>query len=1129
MMLEVKPGRPGGAKRVYGLSGCAEAIALARLARHRRVLALADDPAAALRLSDQLRGLMESSQVHHVVGWEVLPYDATSPPKAIASERVAAMARLRAGARGVFVTAASDAMLPCVPPKILGGSAFQLAVGDALDARKLSASLSAAGCANVDRVRAAGEFAVYGGQMDIYPGGQLRPLRLVMEDERIEQIRTFDPATQLSTGRKERVDVLPSREYPLDEDSILAFRKRWRERFDGDVADEVYRVVSQGVEADGAEFYLPLFYGERASIFDYLVRNDVIWHHEGLRDRLENFSRLIQERHENSLSYEIAALTPEELFLSPDALMDKVARSSAVVVCQEGTQDAEDAGAMALPPLGVRRDSARPYSLLSKWLENRRGRVVFTCSGHARKDRVLEALRSSGAKAAETDTVVGRRHGVFLFEGSLTGGFDCPASSLAVVTEAELHDYVPSPRLERSAAVAASELDDLSPGELVVHLEHGIARYHGLTTIETDGVADEFVHLEFANGVKLFVAVAQCHLVSRHRQPERGEKIELHALGSRRWKRMRSKAEQTARDTAAHLLELYALREATGARDKRPLDETAYATFCAGFEHAETADQLRASAEVVADLCGARPMDRLVCGEVGYGKTEIAMRAAWVSWSHGNQVAIIAPTTVLSDQHHRTFTERFEGTGARLLELSTLHSQAHRKKTLAELGTGAPSIVVGTHALLSQGVTIPKLGLVVIDEEHRFGVRQKERMREMRANVDVLAMSATPIPRTLSLALEGLRDMSLVATPPPDRLEVRTFVSEDWDSVVREALSRELARGGQVFYVHHRVQTISVAEERIRDLAPDAVIGVAHGQMPHPRLEAVMHGFYRGEIDVLLCTSIVESGIDVANANTMIVPRADHFGLAQLHQLRGRVGRSARQGYAYFLVPSAIKNSRKGGSKADDRLQTIAESTHRGGGHYIARRDLEIRGAGEVLGEAQSGVIIGIGMEAFKRMLSTATRSARTGRRVADCEVDFGGHARLPAGYCDSAVERMRCYRTLSGMEDAEEVESFREQLADRFGSLPAQARLLVDSHLLRIKANGLGVVSIKASSRGLKMSFGESPSFVDEILAMVDRRDDCRLEPDNGIRIIAGGDMHDQLRRATQVCEELERSVLAA
>ena len=457
-----------------------------------------------------------------------------------------------------------------------------------------------------------------------------------------------------------------------------------------------------------------------------------------------------------------------------------------------------------------------------------------------------------------------------------------------------------------------------------------------------------------------------------------------------------------------------------------------------------------------------------------------------------------------------------------VLSLSSLDSAANRKMTLDLLAEGDPAIVVGTHALLSKKVSIPNLGLAIIDEEHRFGVMQKERVREMRASVDVLAMSATPIPRTLSMAMEGLRELSLIATPPPDRLDVRTFVYEDYDSIVSEGLSRELARGGQVFFIYHRVQTLSTAEERLRELAPNARIGIAHGQLPHVELESVMRGFYRGEIDILLCTSIVESGIDVPNANTIIVPRSEHFGLAELHQLRGRVGRSARQGYAYFLTTPKSYDRKKDTSNVEKRLSTLVESLEHGGGYYIAQRDLEIRGAGELLGKEQSGVITGIGMEAFRRMLNVAARSIGLTSFAGECELDLGGHARLPERYCPDAVERMRCYRLLSSFQDEDEIERFRDLLADRFGPLPSQAQLLIDSHHLRLKAVDLGVESIKANSHGLNVRFLEDSRHLEKLGKMAKRKPDCELLPGNTLRISGDGDIYARVSRATQACEEL-------
>ena len=1070
-------------------------------------------------MAEQLRGLLGDDRAHHVVGWEVLPYDATSPPKAIASDRIAALAKLRAGHKGAYVTAVADALLPCMPPKVLAGKAFSLAVGDTLDTVRTSASLSAAGCASVDRVRAPGEFAVYGGQFDVWPGGHNVPIRVVLDLDRVAQIRAFDPSTQLSTGRMSRVEVLPAREYPLDDESVVAVRGRWRERFSADLDDGVYESVSRGLEAEGAEFYLPLFYGTSHSLFDHVRHSDVFWLGEGFREGLDAFGALVSDRHDQAQSAGLAALPPGELFLSAAEFMDRLGRHASIEVRPDGDAASEDMGAHALPPVGIRRDSSRPYGNLASWVKGRRGRTVFTWHGKARKERVLAALSAVGVKAARSHGLTGRAQGAFLCEGPYSGGFDCGQGELAVVTEAELHDFVPAPRMVRSGAAAMAELDDMSPGELAVHSEHGVARYLGLEQIESDGYEDEFIHLEFANGVRLFVTVDHCHLVTRYRHPEPDEQVRLHELGGKRWRRSRQKAEKVARDTAARLLDIYAKRDAA-AKGMRPLrlDEGAYASFCAAFEHVETADQSRATAEIVADVVGARPMDRLLCGDVGFGKTEVAMRAAWVAWSVGRQVAVVAPTTLLADQLHRNFTERFAGSGADVLELSTMVGGKEAARTLERLASGEPSIVVGTHSLLGAKVSMPNLGLAIIDEEHRFGVRQKERLREMRAGVDVLALSATPIPRTMSMALEGVRDLSLVATPPSDRLAVRTFVTVDMDSVVREAIARETARGGQVFYVHHRVQTIGLAEERVRDLAPEARVGVAHGQMPHASLDAAMRGYYRGDVDVLVCTTIVESGLDVPNANTVIVPRADHFGAAQLHQLRGRVGRSARQGYAYFLTAGETVRNKK----SRVRLETLSDTAFLGSGYELAVRDMEIRGAGELLGDAQSGVVTDVGFESFKRMLQAAVRATQ-GRGVApECDVDFGGHARLPAGYCASPVERMRCYRRLAAAESEGELEGMRELLADRFGPLPMPARLLVESHHLRLAASTLGVTEVKDMHDGVRFTFTDSPACADRLVEVSSSRGDCTLIPGNGLRLTGKDDVESRMRHAIELCAEL-------
>ena len=1113
---------PGRILRLRNLTGVAEALALADLAgRGHRVLALMRTPAAATRMAEQLRCLLDESLVTHVGGWEVLPYDATSPPKAVASARIAAMAKLNLGLPGVYVSSATDALLPCMPPERMSAHALTLAEGDVVDVSRLVSNLSAVGCAHVDRVRAAGEFAHYGGQLDLFPGGLPRPLRLVFDIERLEQIRSFDPATQLSTGRIARFEVLPAREYPLDDEAVVLFRARWREQL-GTGRDDVYQGISQGSETEGAEFYLPLFYGGRSSLFDYLDDDDVVWLDQGARARLDSFAELVSERHSIAGLAGHAVLPPGDLFLDQEDFFKELKGHRVVESCDPRTPRSRDMGAYALPPVGVNRDVANPYEALAGVLAARRRneRIVFVHGGQARRRLVEESVAACNVQLQGADGMAGAKPGVFSVDMGVTGGFSCPAQKLMVISEAELHDYVTPPRhLRGPSSGAGAELGELNPGDLVVHRQHGIGRFKGLVTRGSSEGDGEFIQLEFADDVMLYVAVAQCHLISRHSRPEADARVALHRIGSKRWQRTAARAKKAARDTASHLLELYAKRQAATGKERLTIDEDEYARFCTEFPHSETADQTRACAEVLADLCAAAPMDRLVCGDVGFGKTEVAMRAAWVALSNGHQVAMLAPTTLLADQLQRAFGERFANWDTTVLGLSTLLSRQQRGDVLAKLATGEPAVVIGTHALLGKDVRMPNLRLAIIDEEHRFGVRQKERMRQLRADIELLALSATPIPRTLSMALEGLRDISLLTLPPADRLAVRTFVSADGDSVVREALARELARGGQAFYVHHRVSSIELAHERVRDLAPDAKVELAHGQMAHARLEAVMNRFYRGETDVLVCTSIVESGLDVPNANTMIVPRSDMFGLAQLHQLRGRVGRSARQGYAYLLVPKLAGDDR---SKASKRLETLAAAAELGAGHYIAARDLEIRGAGEVLGEAQSGAVVDVGIEAFRNMVAAACAALGTHNLAIDCEIDLAGNARLPSNYCRNPVERMRAYRALSAATSFDEIEELRTKFTDRFGPLPLPARLLLDCHRLRLQATPLGLRRIQAAGDELRLSFVENPPCANFVVDLVSSRADCRLNADMSLQVQAEGTHAQRLALAFKLIERL-------
>ena len=1124
-MFGIKPNILGSIKTVAGLYGCAEAIAIANMVKeNHKVIVLCHDPAGAIRLADQLTNLIDAELITHIVGWEVLPYDSTSPPKAIASARISALAKLNNSKQGVFITAITDALFPTIPANRLFSQALKLAIGKTIDIQKLAEDLIHVGCVNVDRVRAAGEFAIYGGQIDLFPGGLEYPIRIVLDFDRIEEIRKFDPSTQLSTGHINNVDMLPAREYPLDDEMIVNFRQRWREKFSSNLANEVYLTISKGIEAEGAEFYLPLFYNQATSIFDYLKEDNLLWLQDDLETIIDEFMQLTNDRYTQTNNLNIACLSPEELFISKQEFFKKIKQYSVIQNTTNTNINKNNLGTIKPPSVSITQTANNPYQKVVTWLaEQSQQRIVFTWSNQARKKIVINALKETKVTYQDTYDVAGNTNGVFLLETGLIGGFIYPKGNLALITEAELHDYIPAPKSLRHTHVGGlADLEDFKIGDLVIHKEQGVARYHGLTSMEINGSEEEFIKLEFANDVNLYVAVVHCNLIARYRQPDHNEEVKLHTIGSNKWQKMKKKAEKAAFDTAAYLLELYAKRANTQSENKYFIDEDELTRFCEAFLHAETADQARVSAEVFADLSSTQPMDRLICGDVGFGKTEIAMRAAWLVWSNHKQVALIAPTTLLADQLYRSFVDRFELFNPVIHQVSSLKSAKENKAILNELSNGEPAIVIGTHALLGKDVKLPNLGLVIIDEEHRFGVRQKEKLRSLRAEVDLLALSATPIPRTLSMALEGLRDISIIATPPPDRLAVRTFVATDSDSMIKEALIRELARGGQVFFVYHRVQSIRLAKERLNDLVPNARVAIAHGQMPHAQLEAVMHKFYRGEIDVLVSTSIIESGLDVANANTIIIPRAEMFGLAQLHQLRGRVGRSVRQGYAYFLVPNLEKNKN---SKLAARLDTIVESAELGGGHYIAVRDLEIRGAGEILGEAQSGTILNVGVETFKQMLAQAQRKI-TGKEVAiDCEVDFGGQARLPSNYCASPVERMRIYQNLANATSINQLEDLREVIADRFGPIPFATRLLIDCHFLRLDALKLGINRIKAQSNGIRFNFNDNPVCINNVIELVNQNKEYKLNADSSLWIANEGEMIDQLKLANKICEQLAQS----
>ncbi len=974
--------------------GSADALLLARFAEKSRaagsVLAVfSADPADAQRLAEELAFFAPTLRTAVFPDWETLPYDTFSPHQDLISERLATLWRIRNGDVDVVLLPATTALVRLAPPSFLAAYTFHFRQRQRLDEAGLKAQLTLAGYAHVSQVVSPGEYAVRGGLIDLFPMGSAVPYRVDLFGDEIDSIRTFDPDTQRSLYPVAEVRLLPGREFPMDEAARGAFRSRWRERIEGDPTKaRLYRDVGAGLATAGIEYYLPLFFDETATLFDYLGATATLVLHGDVDAALGRFWADTRERH-RFLQHdpERPILAPEALFLRPEAFFELCNRHAQLALRDD--PGASVSWAEALPDLSVDRGAPEPLQRLHAHVRATPHRVLMVAESEGRRESLLELLRDnridppSVASLAEFEA--GSEH-LAIAVAPLARGFVATgaagAPALEFITENELFAATPAARRRRRQELTSDlnalikDLAELKVGDPVVHVNHGIGRYLGLRTLALgpDDEPSEFLQLEYADQATLYVPVAQLHLIARYTGVS-AEEAPLHRLGSGQWEKARRKAAEQVRDAAAELLDIYARRAARPGFAFR-FEPHDYEAFAASFGFAETPDQHAAIHAVIQDMVSPRPMDRLVCGDVGFGKTEVALRAAFVAVTGGRQVAILAPTTLLAEQHHQSIADRFGKWPIKVAELSRFRSPKEAKATLAGLADGTVDIVVGTHKLLSADVKFARLGLLVIDEEHRFGVRHKEQIKAMRAEVDVLTLTATPIPRTLGMALEGLRDLSVIATAPERRLAIKTFVRNESGSTIREALLRELKRGGQAYFLHNDVQTIEHRRETLQALVPEARIAVAHGQMPERELERVMRDFVAQRHNVLLCSTIIESGIDVPSANTIVISRADKFGLAQLHQLRGRVGRSHHQAYAYLLVPEI-----EGLSKAAaQRLEAIQQMEELGSGFYLAMHDLEIRGAGEVLGESQSGNMMEVGFQLYNDMLAEAVRSLRAGR-----------------------------------------------------------------------------------------------------------------------------------------------------
>ena len=1124
--------KPGRKLRLETLAGGIDALALASIVRKAKasgsmVLAVCADPADLTRLSDELGWLDPAVKSAVFPDWETLPYDNMSPHPDLVSERLESLYRLQSAnpedKPDVFIASAITAAQRIAPRSYIASSTFFFDAGQKISTEELEKSFVAAGYGRVEQVVAPGEFCVRGGIIDIFPMGSAEPLRLDLFDDEIEAIRYFDPDTQRSTSSTKSIRILPGHEFPLDEDARTAFRTRWRERFSGDPNKaRLYKDIGNGIAGAGIEYYLPLFFESTATLTDYLPENAVVVFIGDVHEALSRFFTETSQR-AKFLSHDVVqpVLDAHELFEPVDDFFISIARfGRAVIECpQPGISRS----------IEIDRKAKDPTAKLKAFLDEQivsGVRTLIMASSAGRAARLDELLSDTALNIEEVDCARGFVQGqapVSLCVGPLHCGFVIASERLCVVTENELYSIKAAARRSRLKSRSTNidamirDISELREGDPVVHAEHGVGRYKGLEAIQTSEGAAEFVRIDYAGEAKLYVPVAQLHLISRYTGAD-VEHAPLHALGRGDWEKARKKAAQKARDTAAELLHLYAMREArqgfeftTESRD--------YEAFCEGFAFEETPDQAAAIDAVIADMHSPRPMDRLICGDVGFGKTEVALRAAFVAVMNGKQVAVLCPTTLLAEQHAQTFRDRFAAWPVKIALLSRFRTGRQTEEALAGLADGTVDIAIGTHKLLGEKVRFGRLGLVVIDEEHRFGVRQKERLKALRSEVDVLTLTATPIPRTLAMSLEGIRDFSVIATAPEKRLAIKTFVRRESKELIREAVVRELKRGGQVYFLHNEVDTIENRAEMLRELIPEARIAVAHGQMSERELEHVMRDFYRQNFNMLVCTTIIETGIDVPIANTIIIHRADKFGLAQLHQLRGRVGRSHHQAYAYLLTPgegAMTKNAQR-------RLEAIQNLEDLGSGFYLSMHDLEIRGAGEVLGDEQSGEMAQVGFDLYTQMLKNAVKVMQQGKEPQFehpfetlAEINLHMPALLPEDYIADVSSRLGLYKRLAASENRTELEAVVDDLNDRFGKLPEAARALVSAHRLRLLCRELGIRKIDAADSAVVFTFAPRPNFEPmALIRLLQSRTDLRMMPGEKLRLTISSSGLDARLRA--------------
>ncbi|MGQ7818531.1 transcription-repair coupling factor [Metapseudomonas furukawaii] len=1090
-VLRLPPLPAAAGKQHWGnLPGAALSLAIAEAASaaKRFTLLLTADSQSAERLEQELGFFAPDLDVLHFPDWETLPYDLFSPHQDIISQRVDTLYRLPGVKHGVLVVPITTALHRLAPTRFLLGSSLVLDVGQKLDVEQMRLRLEAAGYRCVDTVYEHGEFAVRGALIDLFPMGSDLPYRIDLFDDEIETLRTFDPETQRSIEKVESIRLLPAREFPLDKKAVTDFRGRFRERFDVDFRRcPIYQDLASGITPSGIEYYLPLFFEESATLFDYLPMDTQVFSLPGIEQAAEQFWGDVRNRYEERrVDPERPLVPPAELFLPVEDCFARLKGSPRLVLSQEDVEPGvgrERFSARALPDLAIQAKASEPLAALRRFLDEFPGRVLFSAESAGRREVLLEMLARLKLRPLEVDgwsAFIASDQRMAITIAPLDEGLLLDDPGLALIAESPLFGQRVMQRRRRERRGDANDnviknLAELREGAPVVHIDHGVGRYLGLITLEIDGQAAEFLALQYAEEAKLYVPVASLHLIARYTGSD-DALAPLHRLGSEAWQKAKRKAAEQVRDVAAELLDIYARRAAR--KGYAFLDpKVDYATFAAGFPFEETPDQQAAIEAVLADMLAPKPMDRLVCGDVGFGKTEVAMRAAFVAVHSGKQVAVLVPTTLLAQQHYNSFRDRFADWPVKVEVMSRFKSAKEVEGAVQQLAEGKIDIIIGTHKLLQDDVRFKNLGLAIIDEEHRFGVRQKEQLKSLRSEVDILTLTATPIPRTLNMAVAGMRDLSIIATPPARRLSVRTFVMERQNTAIKEALLRELLRGGQVYYLHNEVATIEKCAAELAELVPEARIAVGHGQMRERDLEQVMSDFYHKRFNVLVASTIIETGIDVPSANTIVIERADKFGLAQLHQLRGRVGRSHHQAYAYLLTPPRKQMT----PDAEKRLEAIANAQDLGAGFVLATHDLEIRGAGELLGEGQSGQIQAVGFTLYMEMLERAVKAIQKGEQP-NLEQPLGGGpeinlrvpALIPEDYLPDVHARLILYKRIASAADEDGLKELQVEMIDRFGLLPEPTKHLVRLTLLKLQAEKLGIRKVDAGPQGGRIEFAQ-------------------------------------------------------